>query len=527
MAHTMSLARDSVASCTLFDDADLHAGCASPTTPCELLRAMAAACRAEPALNAHYDGEAATRQVFARVDIAVAVDTPEGLIVPVIARCGSKDAARLRGELRALKEAAVARTAAPEDLRDYHDHAVELRHDCRPLCHTARRTTRRGHTRVRSVATRCRRSDGRHRGAPAHALVTHLRSSLCHRRRGGTLSRGSDQGSRAARVNTIPARRDSGSLHQLGSPRRRAARPDRASPIDVTRFIRAYYRGVGEEDLATHRAEDLAGAALAPPRSRRQATHGTTRWCGCSIPTQRATASHVPHTLIVMTTDDMPFLVDSIGIAINQSGLAIHFIAHPILHRAARPQRDAARGWATRASQHEHTLAESWQLFEVDRITDPQRARLACANASSRCSMTCAARRATGWRCAERARDACERTGNARARIAEQRSDRNQGAAGVDGGQPLHVPRLSRISACDAGGTRTCSRPVHRVRTRCAPSETSPTQAQAHRAERRDPRTRALQRRCSSSPRRTRSRRCIARPISTTSASRLSTRAAK
>jgi 2-oxoisovalerate dehydrogenase E2 component (dihydrolipoyl transacylase) len=119
MAHTMSLARDTVASCTLFDDADLHAWLRKSDYTVRLLRAMAVACRAEPALNAHYDGEAATRQVFARVDIAVAVDTPEGLIVPVIREVGSKDAARLRGELRALKEAAVARTAAPEDLRDY------------------------------------------------------------------------------------------------------------------------------------------------------------------------------------------------------------------------------------------------------------------------------------------------------------------------------------------------------------------------------------------------------------------------
>jgi len=119
MAHTMSLARDSVASCTLFDDADLHAWLRKSDYTVRLLRAMTAACRAEPALNAHYDGEAATRQVFARVDIAVAVDTPEGLIVPVIRDVGSKDAARLRGELRALKEAAIARTAAPEDLRDY------------------------------------------------------------------------------------------------------------------------------------------------------------------------------------------------------------------------------------------------------------------------------------------------------------------------------------------------------------------------------------------------------------------------
>lgn len=119
MAHTMSLARDSVASCTLFDDADLHAWLRKSDYTVRVMRAMAVACRAEPALNAHFDGEAATRKVFARADIAVAVDTPEGLIVPVIRDVGGKDAAQLRAELKALKEAALARTAAPEDLRDF------------------------------------------------------------------------------------------------------------------------------------------------------------------------------------------------------------------------------------------------------------------------------------------------------------------------------------------------------------------------------------------------------------------------
>ena len=119
MAHTMSLARDSVASCTLFDDADLHAWLRKSDYTLRLMRAMAVACRAEPSLNAHFDGAAATRKVFARVDIAVAVDTPEGLIVPVIRDVGSKDAQQLRNELKALKDAAVARTAAPEDLRDF------------------------------------------------------------------------------------------------------------------------------------------------------------------------------------------------------------------------------------------------------------------------------------------------------------------------------------------------------------------------------------------------------------------------
>ncbi|HKE46132.1 MAG TPA: NAD-glutamate dehydrogenase [Steroidobacteraceae bacterium] len=147
--------------------------------------------------------------------------------------------------------------------------------------------------------------------------------------------------------------------------RRRAGR----RPVDVTRFIRAYYRGVGEEDLGAHEPEDLAGAAL------HHLQLGATRRPGRPIvkvfntdAAQDGFAS--PHTLILMITEDMPFLVDSMGIAINQSGLAIHFIAHPILY-VQRDRTGTLRDVSDESSP-EHSLSESWQFFEVDRITDAQ-----------------------------------------------------------------------------------------------------------------------------------------------------------
>jgi len=119
MAHTMALSRDTVANCTLFDDADLHAWIRKSDYTTRMLRALAAGAQAEPGLNAHFDGESSTRQIFARVDVAVAVDTAEGLIVPVLRNVGGKTADQLRGELKTLKEASIARTVAPEDLRDF------------------------------------------------------------------------------------------------------------------------------------------------------------------------------------------------------------------------------------------------------------------------------------------------------------------------------------------------------------------------------------------------------------------------
>jgi 2-oxoisovalerate dehydrogenase E2 component (dihydrolipoyl transacylase) len=119
MAQSMSLARDNVMQCTLFDDADLHQWRKDEDFTVRLLRAIAVACKAEPGLNAWYDGEAQSRRLHDRVDVGMAVDTPEGLIVPVIRDVGRRSAQELREELDRLKRAARDRTVAPEELRDF------------------------------------------------------------------------------------------------------------------------------------------------------------------------------------------------------------------------------------------------------------------------------------------------------------------------------------------------------------------------------------------------------------------------
>ena len=38
-----------------------------------------------------------------------------------------------------------------------------------------------------------------------------------------------------------------------------------------------------------------------------------------------------PHTIVEIVNDDMPFLVDSVSLAINASGRTVHLVIHPIL----------------------------------------------------------------------------------------------------------------------------------------------------------------------------------------------------
>ena len=82
-----------------------------------LVRAIAAACKAEPSLNAWYNAEAGERRLVKRIDIGIAVDTEGGLIVPVLRNVGERDARDLRAGLDRLRADAAARSIPPEELR--------------------------------------------------------------------------------------------------------------------------------------------------------------------------------------------------------------------------------------------------------------------------------------------------------------------------------------------------------------------------------------------------------------------------
>jgi len=119
MAQSMSLSRDQVPGSTVCDDADIHHWTQRGDYMLRLMRAMIAAWHAEPALNAWYDPIAQSRLLVAHIDLAIAVDTPGGLIVPVVRNIERKSPEELREGIALQKEAAHRRSTQPEDLRDF------------------------------------------------------------------------------------------------------------------------------------------------------------------------------------------------------------------------------------------------------------------------------------------------------------------------------------------------------------------------------------------------------------------------
>ena len=119
MARSMALAHAQVVPTTLMEDANLAAWSAEQDLTARLVRALVAAARAEPALNAWFDGTNATRTLHTSVHIGIAIDSNEGLLVANLANAELHDMAAVRAEVSRLRAQVLARTLSPAELSGY------------------------------------------------------------------------------------------------------------------------------------------------------------------------------------------------------------------------------------------------------------------------------------------------------------------------------------------------------------------------------------------------------------------------
>ncbi len=137
------------------------------------------------------------------------------------------------------------------------------------------------------------------------------------------------------------------------------------------RFLRRYYRSVSPTDLVRRDPLDLYGAALAHLRfgELRRLGHARVRVYNPQIEQHGWQSTH---TVVEVVTDDMPFLVDSVSMALNQLGLLIHLTIHPVM-----PVRRDAKGVLEEVQEtdapKEEAAFESFMHFEIDQLTDPER----------------------------------------------------------------------------------------------------------------------------------------------------------
>ena len=128
----------------------------------------------------------------------------------------------------------------------------------------------------------------------------------------------------------------------------------------------AYYSGVDEEEL--ERSPPAHWAAVAALHRR----FGALRRPGTALvrvfnPDPTVDGFDSPHTCVLVVTDDMPFLLDSVGIAFEAAAVGVQLIVHPVL--AARRGPDGRlRAVGPRAGSA--ASRESWQYYEIERQAD-------------------------------------------------------------------------------------------------------------------------------------------------------------
>ena len=116
MARNMAKAHAEVVRVTIQDAVDIEHWAPGEDITLRLVRAMANACQAEPQLNAWYDSGSESLRLIEKVDLGIAVDTPEGLFVPVLRDVAGRDPGDLRAGLNQLRQDVKARTIPPAEM---------------------------------------------------------------------------------------------------------------------------------------------------------------------------------------------------------------------------------------------------------------------------------------------------------------------------------------------------------------------------------------------------------------------------
>ncbi|HEX6196055.1 MAG TPA: NAD-glutamate dehydrogenase [Jiangellaceae bacterium] len=143
---------------------------------------------------------------------------------------------------------------------------------------------------------------------------------------------------------------------------------------DDLAFLQRYYRHVAADDLVDRNPVDVYGA-YASHRELAEVRPQGTAAVRVYTPTVDGHGWTSGRTIVEIVTDDMPFLVDSVTMALNRRDASVHMVIHPQLV----VQRDVT-GRLTgicdvdvsdpKVAETPDAVVESWMQIEIDREPD-------------------------------------------------------------------------------------------------------------------------------------------------------------
>lgn len=117
MAIAMAQSHAEVVPVTIVEDADISSWVKTKLFSENVITAMVQAIKKEPALNVWYDGQAMGRRMLSEVHLGLAMDTEDGLFVPVIKNAQDLSKEQIREQINSLKKEVTSRTITPEKLQ--------------------------------------------------------------------------------------------------------------------------------------------------------------------------------------------------------------------------------------------------------------------------------------------------------------------------------------------------------------------------------------------------------------------------
>jgi len=141
----------------------------------------------------------------------------------------------------------------------------------------------------------------------------------------------------------------------------------KAGQDDASAFASAFYRRLTEDELPLHSAEGWAALANDLLEFSRRRKPGTAL-VRLFNPNLEAHGWESQHTVLQVINDDMPFLVDSVTMALADQGVGVHVLGHPVVQ--------VSRDRAGRLIGVGEGDTESVMHLEVDRQTAEGMARI-------------------------------------------------------------------------------------------------------------------------------------------------------
>ncbi len=114
MAMGMAKSHATVVPTTLMEDADITTW-PKQDSLARYVRALVFASKIEPALNCWFDGEKFERLIHPNVHVGIAIDSPDGLYVPVVHNADTKNSTQVRARVQELRQKIESKGLKQED----------------------------------------------------------------------------------------------------------------------------------------------------------------------------------------------------------------------------------------------------------------------------------------------------------------------------------------------------------------------------------------------------------------------------